>query len=332
MRDVSRFAGAVDQAESILPLLRLFSAPMYTQCDRCLTVYRLQAQSLARARGQFRCGHCGTVFDGLERLTEQLPEGSFQELPQELASATPLVLSIPAMRPAPRQPALFDAQVEPEVLPGGRREPRLSSGPRLPGEQIAHDRDNRGLGVPLREVPNEVRVPPRIEGASRRAAAARTPNNAGWWMGSVLLALLLGGQIAYAERGRLLEDARLRPLLDRFCDQFNCRLPMRMAVDSIRLVSREVRPHPSAPKALMISASMVNDAGFTQRFPLVEVTLSNLGERIIAQRRFAPAEYLAEVESIERGFPAGATAPLVFEVADPGQEAVAFEFRFLPAE
>ena len=76
---------------------------------------------------------------------------------------------------------------------------------------------------------------------------------------------------------------------------------------------------------------MVNDAGFTQRFPVVEVTLSDLGERAIAKRRFQPAEYLAEAESARRGFPAGATAPLVFEVADPGQEAVAFEFRFLPA-
>lgn len=311
---------------------------MYTQCVRCLTVYRLQAESLARARGQFRCGHCGTVFDGLERLTEHLPEAPFQELMHEEASATPVVLSIPAMRPAPRQPALFRAESEAEsefevpALTHGRREPHLSSTARLPGEQLAHDRAFRGLGAPQREVPGEVRAPLRIEGASRRAAAMRTPSNAGWWTGSFLLALLLGGQIAYAERARLLEDARLRPLLDRVCDQFNCRLPMRTAVDAIRLVSREVRPHPSAPKALMISASMVNDAGFTQRFPLVEVTLSNLGERVIAQRRFTPAEYLAETESIERGFPAGATAPLVFEVADPGQEAVAFEFRFLPAE
>ena len=289
---------------------------------------------LSTPGGQFRCGHCGSVFDGLERLTEHLPELPFQELPFEDASATPLVLSVPAMRPAPRQPPLFDlhADIEQAVLPDGRREPRLSSEPRLPGERLAHDRADRGLGTPLRAVPAELRAPPRIEGASRRAAAARTPNNAGWWLGSVLLAMLLGGQIAYAERERLLEDARLRPLLDRVCDHFNCRLPMRTAVDAIRLVSREVRPHPSAPKALMISASMVNDAGYTQRFPEVEVTLSNLGERVIAQRRFTPVEYLAEVESIERGFPAGATAPLVFEVADPGQEAVAFEFRFLPAE
>jgi len=306
---------------------------MYTQCDRCLTVYRLQAEALARARGQFRCGHCGGVFDGLERLTERLPEAPFHELPHEESSPTPVVLNIPAMRPAPRQPALFggaheDAADTPLAGEGGRREPRL------PGEWIAADRDNRGRGgqrAPEAALP-ELRAAPRIEGASRRAAAVRPPSNGGWWLGSCLLALVLAGQIAYAERVRLLEDERIRPWLDQVCDRFNCRLPMRSAVEAIRLVSREVRPHPDAPRALMISASMVNDAAFTQRFPLVEVTLSDLGERAIAMRRFRPEEYLAEASSIERGFPAGATAPLVFEVADPGKEAVAFEFRFLPAE
>jgi hypothetical protein len=81
----------------------------------------------------------------------------------------------------------------------------------------------------------------------------------------------------------------------------------------------------------MISASMVNDAEFVQRFPVVEVVLSDLNERPIAMRRFLPAEYLADTDNQARGFPAAATAPLVFEVADPGQEAVAFEFRFVPA-
>lgn len=297
---------------------------MYTQCQRCHTVYRLQAESLARARGQFRCGHCGHVFDGLDRLIDQLPEAPFQELPDIPASATPVVLALPAMRPTPRQPALFDTESIADR--DGRREPRL------PGEWIAHDRSHRGQGAPLVESAPELRIPAHIGGSGDKAAAAKSSSGSGrWWLGSMLLALTLGGQIGYAERERLLEDNHLRPWLDRACEQLHCRLPMRTAVDTIRLVSREVRPHPDAPRALMISASMVNDANFTQRFPVVEVTLSDLGERAIAKRSFQPKEYLAEAESIERGFPAGATAPLVFEVNDPGQEAVAFEFRFLPA-
>ncbi len=290
---------------------------MYTQCHQCLTVYRLHAQQLARSRGNFRCGHCGEVFDGLERLIERLPDEAFQELPDEIASATPVVLAIPAMHPTPRQPALFAIESPTET----RREPRL------PGEWIALDRADLPLVTPEFERGGQRRatVPPNRP----RQAPVRASGNGRWWIGSALLGLALSTQIAYAERERLLEDSRLRPLLDQACARLNCTLPLRSKIDSIRLLSREVRPHPDAPKALMISASMVNEAAFTQRFPIVEVTLSDLSDRAIAQRRFLPSEYLAERGSAVRGFPAGATAPLVFEVADPGQEAVAFEFRFL---
>ncbi len=291
---------------------------MYTQCHQCLTVYRLQAQQLARARGSFRCGHCGAVFDGLERLIEKLPDEQFQDLPEEEPSPTPIVLAIPAMRPAPKQPALFEA---PEAH--GRREPRL------PGEWLALDREGATHAPVHFDAGRGSRPPPRVDGAGRRAQAVRTGGGTRWWLGSLALALGLSGQIAYAERERLLDDARVRPWLDRICERVRCQLPLRSQIDAIRLLSREVRPHPQAPKALMISASMVNNADFTQRFPIVEVTLSDLGDRAIAKRRFLPAEYLAD-SSNDHGFPPGATAPLVFEVADPGQSAVAFEFRFLP--
>jgi predicted Zn finger-like uncharacterized protein len=297
---------------------------MYTQCPSCLTVYRLKAETLAHARGEFRCGHCGEVFDGLERLAEQLPEGNFQDLPDQAQSPTPVVLSIPAMHPKPRQEALFESGA-------GTRGERLE--PRLPGEWLAGGADP----PPSRPIPAfdpaaaPPPVPSSVRGAARRAAArpARRGGNAWWWSASAMLALALTAQVGFAERERLLEDDRARPLLDRACAEIGCTLPMRSALASIRLQSREVRPHPDAPKALRISASMINDATFVQRFPVVEVVLSDLTERPIAMRRFLPGEYLADASNEVRGFPPGATTPLVFDVADPGQEAVAFEFRFL---
>ncbi len=296
---------------------------MYTQCPACLTVYRLKAETLAHARGEFRCGHCGAVFDGLERLVEQLPESSFHDLPDQPPSTTPVVLAIPAMHPKPRQQALFEAGAGAR---GERREPRL------PGDWLAGGDDAEARPAPPAfDATPPPPVPASVRGAARRAAAkpARSSGNGSWWAASVLLALTLTAQVGWAERERLLEDDRVRPLLDRACAEIGCTLPMRTALAAIRLQSREVRPHPDAPKALRISASMINDASFVQRFPVVEVVLSDLTERPIAMRRFLPGEYLADAANEERGFPPGATTPLVFDVADPGQEAVAFEFRFL---
>jgi len=57
--------------------------------------------------------------------------------------------------------------------------------------------------------------------------------------------------------------------------------------------------------------------------------LSDLDENRIAMRRFQPQDYLGDSRSLGSGMAPGATAALVFEVADPGKNAVAFEFKFL---
>jgi hypothetical protein len=45
-------------------------------------------------------------------------------------------------------------------------------------------------------------------------------------------------------------------------------------------------------------------------------------------RRFQPREYLGDTRALGAGLAAGASTSLVFEVADPGRNAVAFEFEF----
>jgi hypothetical protein len=56
--------------------------------------------------------------------------------------------------------------------------------------------------------------------------------------------------------------------------------------------------------------------------------LSDLDDNRIAMRRFRPAEYLHDEAARQAGLAPGASAALVFEVHDPGQNAVAFEFSF----
>jgi hypothetical protein len=265
------------------------------------------------------------VFDGLERLVDKLPETPFQDLKVADGDGAPVVLAIPAMRPAPVQSSLLQ-----EAKPA-RREPRL------PGEWL-HEAERAPESAREKRLPGVAEPtplaagsrPPNFDARAARQTGSGKPS-AAWAFGSLLLGFALALQVAYAERARLLEHDRVRPWLDQACTQLGCTLPLRRQIDRIELSSREVRPHPDVPNALMISANMINLADYRQAFPIVEVELSDLGDRPIAMRRFRPTEYLADPEAIARGFPAGATAPLVFEVADPGRNAVAFEFRFLPA-
>lgn len=149
-----------------------------------------------------------------------------------------------------------------------------------------------------------------------------------WWSIAALLMLTLLLELGWAERSALAQDARFRPALDRICASIGCRLPLRHDLDQLAVISREIRPHPSVPGALLISATIRNEANFAQPFPRIRIRLTNLNESPVASRRFVPADYLVDTSEAMRGLAPKAITVLLFEVVDPGRDAVAFDFSF----
>ena len=98
--------------------------------------------------------------------------------------------------------------------------------------------------------------------------------------------------------------------------------------DRLRLLASNVQAHTGVSNALMISASIRNDATFAQPYPVVTITLADAQGQRLAMRRLQPQEYLDDRAVLRRGLAPGATSVLLLEVADPGDKAVAFEFGF----
>lgn len=162
-------------------------------------------------------------------------------------------------------------------------------------------------------------------------AAIRPTHDRRRWPGRVAIAallVLLIAQSLIAERHALAADARWRPWLERACSAFGCTLPVWHEPSTLHILTRDVRPHPSTPEALIISASFRNDARWAQLWPQLELTLSDINGQPIAHRRFAPAEYLGHLHEAPLIQP-GQSASIALEVRDPGKQAVAFEFSFL---
>lgn len=157
------------------------------------------------------------------------------------------------------------------------------------------------------------------------AAGPQRSWRSAWAIGG--LGLLLLAQIALAEWPHLAADARWRPWLARLCERLECALPPWREPGAVRITSREVRPHPSVPGALLISASFRNDAAFAQPWPLLELVLSDLDGSGVAGRRFTPAEYLGRTPEGDSIGP-GQSAAITLELHDPGPNAVAFSFEF----
>lgn len=261
---------------------------MYTQCPECLSVFSVDARALAQAHGFVMCGHCGAGFDCIATLADQLPPEPFNELSAHEPGVEPPRLEAAVYRPKPKT------------------EPAESE------------------TAPRRDDFADLIVAPRFA----RDARADRPHRWPWMLACLLLLFGLLGQLGWALRDTLIADSTMGPVLQSACNVLQCRLPAVRDVSKLRLLARDVQTHPTVPGALLISATVRNDATFTQPWPVVDIRLSDGNGKTIAMRRLNPYEYLDDVEALRRGLTPGASTALVFEVEDPGHQAVAFDMEF----
>jgi predicted Zn finger-like uncharacterized protein len=152
-----------------------------------------------------------------------------------------------------------------------------------------------------------------------------------WWgVASALLLVVLLGQAAWYQRERIFDALPgLRAHWQEWCHGKACALAPRRDVGLLHVVSRDVRDHPQFEDALLVNATVVNDAGFAQPYPVVELTLFDQAGVALGVRRFEPREYLDVSVDIDAGMQPQQSIYVVLEIAGTSAEAVSFEFKFL---
>lgn len=150
------------------------------------------------------------------------------------------------------------------------------------------------------------------------------------WSAGILIMILAGLlQYAHYDRLRLVQIDELRPWLNLVCEYAHCDLPDPRDPGKIKLSSKNIFTHPNTENALMISATIVNEAEFKQDFPLLELRFENIRGQLIAGRHFKPYEYLdIPIEQISKMQP-GNPVSFNIEIIDPGKEMVSYAFEFL---
>lgn len=147
-------------------------------------------------------------------------------------------------------------------------------------------------------------------------------------VGSLLLLGLLLGQAGSAFRAELARSPVLAPVAALFCEGPECAPQPQQAPDRIRIVNRDVRPHPQEAGALLISLSFVNEAEFAQPYPVLEIGFSDIHDQLIALRRFLPAEYLGAEHRSSDPLPPDELIAISLSIVDPGERGVSFRFEF----
>lgn len=274
---------------------------MYTQCVECGSTFEVTADQVAIAYGRLRCGVCGSVFVALEMLSDELDESG--DVPTCFHSERPPTVTQPDVEESPiddlflsqepdytHQPIDFDSIDDSELVSVGESEPVVF---------MTHRSRPLWIGTLM------------------------------WSLASVLGLIAIAAQLAWFDGKQLATKPALRPIVTTVCGWIGCDIDLPSDIDQLALLSRNIEPHPSVEGALIISATMINESGQLQAFPVIEIVLSDFNGTRVAMRRFKPEEYLDDPARIDGGLQPDILLPLVFEVVDPGNNAVAFEFSFL---
>ncbi len=159
---------------------------------------------------------------------------------------------------------------------------------------------------------------------------------AGWfsrlfWTCLILLLLVTSiGQLAWFNRDQVLSRyPQLVPYARQLCERLQCQWIRYRNVGEISLLNRDVRAHPRYQDALLVNATLVNQAKVMQPFPRIQLGLFDTNGKLLAYREFSSDDYLDDSISAEQGMLPEQPVHIVLEVSGAAEEAVSFEFRFL---
>jgi len=263
---------------------------MYTFCPDCSTVFSLRAEHLHAASGLVRCGECRQVFSAVDHLYDGLAEARY---------------------------ALFELAAADRVAAGDKvtgKKPRKAGTETLETDALAG-----GVGLPVTQTSFG-------SGWSKQPVSLKDVASGA---GIGLLVLLLAGQWAFFNRADLAMHPAWRPTIEKLCSLASCELPLPVDLDQVALLNRDVRRHPEVDDALLINATLINRAAFTQSYPVLSIRFSDLSGKPVAERRFLPTEYLGRSLKHGDGMAPASPVRVVLEIEDPGEEAVSFQFDFL---
>nr|VFK38089.1 MAG: Protein of unknown function (DUF3426) [Candidatus Kentron sp. TC] len=147
--------------------------------------------------------------------------------------------------------------------------------------------------------------------------------------GVLLSCVVLLAQYAWFHSVNVLQRfPDLRPIMETFCWS-GCRIPVLRDPMRVRIVDRDVRPHPKYKRALLVSARLVNTLPHAQPFPYMQLTLFNVNGQPIAARIFEPKEYLDSDIDLAAGMKADRPVQTVLGILAREEAVVNFEFTFL---
>ena len=266
-----------------------------THCPACQTEFFVTDEQLNQHNGKVRCGQCLHVFDAkaeiLETAENDAPVTTEQpaEIPQD--SVTAAESTAPeSTRPEPIAAEPITAEsISPQVIEPVIEQPVIEQ-PVVKQEDIFIG-DYRPSN--FSDLAGKSKLDPRFR---------KKPRTLLWsFVGLVFVLLAIAQSIYFLRTEIAVYYPALKPYLVQACVPFKCTVELPKKIEFIVIDDSDMQEDTQYKGLMRLSSTLINQAGFAQAYPNLELTLTDVEDKPKLRRKFTPKEYLPEHSDISKG-------------------------------
>ena len=298
-----------------------------TRCPACATAFRANESQLSVRGGQVRCGRCAAVFDARAYVLPGFAESSspgHDTPPPPIADAPAGPPVDPAIPAGPVEPAAPTAQYTPDTPDPAREGASLSHNAveplvltPTPSEALPHEIEPDVPPSPMAIKLTDANLEFDFGGPKHAVRGGHR-----WLAISSILVLVVALvlQLGFHFRGDIaLLFPELKPVLEDFCAQAGCSLPLPRRADMMSIESSDLQADTQNPAVMVLSTTLRNRAPFAQAKPALELTLTDAQDQPLARRVLTAADYASRSGSAvaspsqageDNSFPPGTELPV----------------------
>lgn len=237
-----------------------------THCPACETQFFVTDEQLGQHEGKVRCGQCLHVFNAKLQIIETAEVQSYDVPTDDVIATTPL----------PEQ--------------------QFSESPHIAQQPVFTTTDEPIIAEPPPNHFDDFLV------KHKRSKTGRFTHKWMWWVLAIILTILAIAQSLYFLRNEVaLYYPKTKPFLERACLYLQCKIELPKMIEFIVIDDSDIQEDAQHQGLIWLSSTLVNQASFTQAFPNLELTLTNVEDQPKFRKVISPKDYLPPGRDFQRG-------------------------------
>ena len=139
-----------------------------------------------------------------------------------------------------------------------------------------------------------------------------------WILLAVMFLMAIAQSVYFLRHQIAMYYPNIKPHLVRICEKIGCSIDLPKKIALILIDDSDIQEDAEHSGVMRLSTTLINQAGFYQAYPNLELTLTDVEDKPKLRRIFKPIEYLPAKTDIALGLAAGAVVKVKLAMTSQG--------------